>query len=147
VQFPSALPAQRTVRHTTMTRCDERRALELNNEARLYGWSPLNFVSRDIYRVRSWWRERLEPQAAGPDVKINIHSVDTANAARWVRIRPDTSSQPSRRIAVLARIRGPVNPSRMVGTSISRLLGAGVPVIATFSGPVPSCALVGRPSA
>src|SRR5262249_45376816 len=44
LQFPSALPAQRTARHTTITRCDERRTLELNHEARLYGWSPLNFI-------------------------------------------------------------------------------------------------------
>ena len=53
LQFPSALPAQRTVRHSTITRCDERRTLELNHEARLYGWSPLDFVGRDVYWVRS----------------------------------------------------------------------------------------------
>ena len=48
LQFPSALPGQRTVRHATITQCDERRTLELNHEARLYGWSPLNFIGRDI---------------------------------------------------------------------------------------------------
>jgi hypothetical protein len=77
LQFPSALPAQRTVRHTTITRCDERRTLELNHEARLYGWWTIDVISRDVYRVRSWWRERLEPPAAGADVKIIITTVDT----------------------------------------------------------------------
>ena len=61
LQFPSALPAQRTVRHATITRCDERRTLELNHDARLYGWSPLNFIGRDVYWGRSRWRERPEP--------------------------------------------------------------------------------------
>src|SRR5437867_4100613 len=70
LQFPSALPTQRTVRHSTITRCDERRTLELNHEAGLYGWSPLNFIGRDVYRVRSRWWERPEPPAAGPEVKI-----------------------------------------------------------------------------
>jgi hypothetical protein len=77
LQFPSALPAKRTVRQGTITRCDERRTLELNHEARLYGWSPLNFIGRDVYRVRSRWRERPEPPAAGPVVKITINTVDT----------------------------------------------------------------------
>jgi hypothetical protein len=77
LQFPSAVPAQRTVRHSTITRCDERRTLELNHEARLYGWSPLNFIGRDVYWVRSRSRERPEPPAAGPEVKITINTVDT----------------------------------------------------------------------
>src|SRR3954466_15557983 len=77
LQFPSALPAQRTVRHTTITRCDERRTLELNHEAQLYAWSRLNFIVRDVYSVRSWWRQRPEPPAAGADVKITVNTVDT----------------------------------------------------------------------
>src|SRR4029434_2878015 len=32
LQFPSPLPAQRTARHSTIIRCDERRTLELNHE-------------------------------------------------------------------------------------------------------------------
>src|SRR4029453_8398892 len=40
LRFPSALPAQRTARHSAIPRCDERRILELNHEARLYAWSP-----------------------------------------------------------------------------------------------------------
>ena len=53
LQFPSALPGGTPVRHTTITRCDERRTLELNHEARLYGWSPLDFIGSDVYWVRS----------------------------------------------------------------------------------------------
>ena len=77
LQFPSPLPAERTVRHATITRCDERRTLELNHEARLYGWSPIRVTGRDVYRVRSWWRARPEPPAGGADVKIIIDTVDT----------------------------------------------------------------------
>jgi hypothetical protein len=77
LQFPSALPAQRTVRYSTITRCDERRTLELNHEARLYGWSLLDFIGSDVYWVRSLWRKRPEPPAVGPEVKITINTVDT----------------------------------------------------------------------
>src|SRR5262245_43642936 len=65
LEFPSAPPAQRTVRHTTITRCDERRALELNHEARLYAWSELDFMGGDVYWVRSRWRGRPDPPATG----------------------------------------------------------------------------------
>jgi len=77
VQFPSALPAQRTVRHTTITRCDERRTLELNHEARLYGGSPIDFTRRDVQWLRSMLRARPETPAAGADVKIIVNTVDT----------------------------------------------------------------------
>jgi hypothetical protein len=77
LQFPSALPDQRAVRHATITRCDERRTLELNHEARLYGWSPLDFIGRDVYWVRSRWRKKPEPPAAGPEVKVTVNAVDT----------------------------------------------------------------------
>jgi hypothetical protein len=77
LQFPSALPAQSMVRQATITRCDERRTLELNHEARLYGWSPLDFIGRDVYWAGSQWRKRSEPPAAGPEVKITINTVDT----------------------------------------------------------------------
>ncbi len=76
LQFPSALPARRTVRHSTITRCDERRIVELNHDARLYGWSPLNLIGRDVQSVRSRWRRR-EPPGAGAEVKITINTVDT----------------------------------------------------------------------
>jgi len=65
------------VRHTTITRCDERRTLELNHEARLYGSSPLNFIGREVYWTRPWWRQRPEPSAAGADVRIIIRTVDS----------------------------------------------------------------------
>ena len=76
--FPSAMTAQKTVWHATITRCDERRTLKLNHEARLYAWSPLNFIiGRDVDRVRSRWRKRPGPPAAGAAVKITINTVDT----------------------------------------------------------------------
>src|SRR5262245_25251109 len=77
LQFPSALPAQRTVRHTTIARCDERRTLELNYQARLYAWSPIDFTGRGVNWARSWSRERPEPLAAGAGVKITVNTVDT----------------------------------------------------------------------
>ena len=77
LQFPSGLPAPRTVRYSTITRCDERRTLELNHEARLYGSSPITFVRRDVNWVRARLRERPEPPASGADVTITINTVDT----------------------------------------------------------------------
>lgn len=77
LEVRSASTAQRTVRHSTITRCDERRTLELNHEARLYGWSPLAFIGGNAYPVRSRWRGRSEPSALRADVKITINTVDT----------------------------------------------------------------------
>jgi hypothetical protein len=77
LQFPSAVPAHRTAQFGDITRCDERRTLALNHEARLYGWLPVNVTGRDVYSVRSWWRKTPEPPTAGADVKITINTVDT----------------------------------------------------------------------
>ena len=77
LQFSSTLPPQKMVRHATVTRCDERRTLDLNHEARLYGWSPLSAVGRDVSWARSWWRVRPQPPTGGPEVKITISTVDT----------------------------------------------------------------------
>ena len=77
LQFPSDLPAPSSVRNSTITRCDERRSLQLNHEARLYGWSAITFIGRDDYWVRSRLRERPEPPTAGADVTITINTVDT----------------------------------------------------------------------
>jgi hypothetical protein len=76
LQFPPAVPAPRTVRQSTITRCDDRQTLELNHEARLYAWSTLSFIDRDVHWVRSRWRQRPEPPT-GPDVKVTIDTVDT----------------------------------------------------------------------
>jgi hypothetical protein len=77
LQFQSALPAQQTAQHATITRCDERRTLELNQDAQLYGWSPVDFIGRDVYWSRSWWREKPEPSPPGADVKITVDILDT----------------------------------------------------------------------
>jgi len=77
LQFPRALPTQRTARHSTITRCDERRILELNDDARLYAWSSGDFSDTDVHRVRSSRRERHDPPTAGAEVKITVNTVDT----------------------------------------------------------------------
>ena len=82
LESPSAVLGPSTVRYATITKCDERRTLELNHEARLYGWSPLNFVGRDVYWLRSRWQEIPEPATAGVDVKITINTVDTGERRR-----------------------------------------------------------------
>jgi len=82
LQFPSTLPAQRTVRQATITRCDERRLLELNHEARLYGWSPLDSGGRDVYWIPLRWWQRRGPPAADADVKITITTRDTGERRR-----------------------------------------------------------------
>jgi hypothetical protein len=78
LQFRFPLPAQRTVRHTTITQCDDRRILELNHDARLYARWPLN-SGRDLYWLLSRWWQRPEPLAAGADVKVTIDTVDTGD--------------------------------------------------------------------
>jgi len=101
LEFLSASPGQRTARHATITRCDERRTLELNHEARLYAWSPLNVSARDVYWVHSRWRKRPEPPTAGPEVKVTITTVDTGErrqvgsySARHVITTITTDSSP-----------------------------------------------------
>ncbi len=101
LRFPSALPAQHAVRHTTITHCDERRTLELNDDARLYASSPLNFIGESLYRVRAWRQAKREPPATGADVKITIHTVDTGErrqlgsySARHVITTTTTDSSP-----------------------------------------------------
>ena len=101
LQFPTALPAQRTVRHSTITRCDERRILQLNDDARLYVRSPLDFNDRDVHRVGSWRQEGPERPTFGAEVKITINTVDTGErrqvgsySARHVITTITTESSP-----------------------------------------------------
>ena len=77
LQVPTALPTQRNVRHSTITRCDERRILQLNDDARLYIQSPLDFIGPDVHRVRPSRQERRERSTSGAEVKITINTVDT----------------------------------------------------------------------
>jgi hypothetical protein len=77
LNFPSAVPGQPTIRHIAITRCDERRSIEVNDDARLYAWSALDFIGRDVYWVRSRRRRRTEPATFGAEVKIIINTVDT----------------------------------------------------------------------
>lgn len=75
--FPSAVPGHRTMRHIAITRCDERRSVEVNDGARLYAWSALDFIGRDVYWVPSRWWRRTEAPTFGAEVKIIIDTVDT----------------------------------------------------------------------
>jgi hypothetical protein len=77
VRFPSTVPAQRTMRHTAITRCDERRRLDVNDEARIYASWPVDVIGRDLFVVRPWWRHRSEPRPTGAEVKIIVNTVDT----------------------------------------------------------------------
>jgi hypothetical protein len=75
--FPSAVPGHPTMRHIAITRCDERRSIEVNDDARLYARSAIDFIGKDVYWVRSRWRRRTEPATFGAEVKIIINTVDT----------------------------------------------------------------------
>ena len=77
LDFPSAVPGPRTMRHIAITRCDERRSIEVNDDARLYASSALDFLGRDVYWVRSHWWRRTEPTTSGAEVKIIVDTVDT----------------------------------------------------------------------
>jgi hypothetical protein len=65
------------MRHIAIARCDERRRIEVNDDARLYAWSAFDFIARDVNRVRSRWWRRTEPPAFGAEVRIIINTVDT----------------------------------------------------------------------
>jgi hypothetical protein len=137
LQFPTALPTQRTVRHSTITRCDERCTLELNDDARLYIRLPLDFNGRDVHRVLSWQQERRERPNFGAEVKITINAVDTGErrqvgsySARHVITTtttdsgPDANTRPSESIEDGWYIDLPPAECRDAGDSHAVLIGS-----------------------
>jgi hypothetical protein len=78
LDFPTAIAAAHTVKHVVITRCDERRRLELNEEARIYSSAPIEDMTAHERLMRLAAGRR--PQAVlltGADVKIIVDAVDT----------------------------------------------------------------------
>ena len=80
LDFPPTIPSVRTRRHVAITRCDERRAIDLNEEARTYASVPLADMAEHARRFRLTTPRR--PAVLTPaDVQIVIDSVDNRRAA------------------------------------------------------------------
>jgi hypothetical protein len=85
MEFPRTARPPRSVRNSTITRCDDQRIFELNDDARLYASSRRLVTSAAVAVTLPG--ERLAPVggASGPkmsDVKITVNSVDTGERRR-----------------------------------------------------------------
>jgi hypothetical protein len=76
-QVSAITGAKRAHIGTTITQCDERRTLLLNEEAKTYAYSPIEDPSVDLQRARLAASRRPQPGPAGGDVTITIDAVDT----------------------------------------------------------------------
>ena len=85
LDFPATIPNAHTQRHVAITRCDERRTLQLNEEARTYSSTSIEDMA--VYERRLRLTVRRMPQAvpAGADVKISVDSVDTGERRQFGR--------------------------------------------------------------
>ena len=76
LQFPPT--ANTTVApYITITRCDDRRTLELNPEARTFASSAIEEMTEHVQRQRAAASSRPPIISTGANVKITIDSVDT----------------------------------------------------------------------
>jgi hypothetical protein len=77
LDFPATIPAAHTVKYVAITRCDERRTLELNEDARTYASTSIADMAAHVRRL--WLAAGRRPQAVttGADVKVIVDSVDT----------------------------------------------------------------------
>jgi hypothetical protein len=75
--FDFPFPTAHRDRRVTITRCDERRILHLNESTRTYAVLPIENRRRDLGWFRLWtWRRPPAPET-GADVSITVDSVDT----------------------------------------------------------------------
>jgi hypothetical protein len=82
VDFPPYVTAKtgstRTHIRTTITQCDERRSVRLNDEAKTYAYSPIEDPSFYLRRAAQLAASRTpQPERTGGDVTITIDAVDT----------------------------------------------------------------------
>lgn len=76
----TAIGVKRTRLGISITQCDERRTLLLNDEARTYAYSPIEDVSEHLTRVRrAAGRAPPREMTTGDDMTITIDSVDTGD--------------------------------------------------------------------
>jgi hypothetical protein len=79
--FPRTLPTGNRQSQISITRCDERRTLLLNEHARTFAWLPIEDLAERLRWVRLAARRRPQPVETGPEVTITVDSVDHGGAA------------------------------------------------------------------
>jgi hypothetical protein len=74
---PRTLPTVNRQSQISITRCDERRTLLLNEHARTFAWLPIEDLAERLRWFRLAARRRPQPVQTGPEVTITVDSVDT----------------------------------------------------------------------
>jgi hypothetical protein len=77
-------PSTRT--HVLITRCDERRTIQLNDEARTYASMPIEDAAARVQRLRETGAVAPRPMAPGAEVKVIIDAVDTGERRQVGRL-------------------------------------------------------------
>ena len=72
LKFPPTVKTRVTPPYITITRCDERRSLELNPEARTFASSAIEDMTEHAQRLRAAASGRSPISASGANVKITI---------------------------------------------------------------------------
>jgi hypothetical protein len=100
LQFPATVPATSAPSYITITRCDERRTLELNPEARTFASLPIEDLKDHAQRLRAITSgastaasprttppmSRQPVATSGANVTITIDAVDTGERRRVGRV-------------------------------------------------------------
>jgi hypothetical protein len=99
--FPAIIPTAHTQKHVAITRCDERRTLELNEESRTYASTAIEDVAAHERRLRLAAGRGPQAVLIGTEVKITVDAVDTGerrqigrHAARHVITTTTTTPSP-----------------------------------------------------
>jgi hypothetical protein len=77
LDFPPNIPTAHTHKHVAITRCDDRRILELNEETRTYASMPIEDMAVHVRGLRLAAGRRPQAVLTGADVKVTIDAVDT----------------------------------------------------------------------
>ena len=77
ILLPPTVSEPRTHQSTTITLCDERRRVELNDDARTYIVMPLDDLAEHLKLARARASRMPPPDTSGPEVRIIVDSVDT----------------------------------------------------------------------
>jgi hypothetical protein len=101
LDFPPTIPTAHTQKHVAITRCDDRRILQLNEETRTYASTPIEDMAVHVRRLRLAAGRRPQAVLMGADVKVVIDAVDTGerrsigrHTARRVITTTTTSPSP-----------------------------------------------------
>jgi len=84
-EFALSIPSLRVRRHASITQCDERRQMLLNEESQTYVDSPIEDMAEHVRLARLRARRHPQPEANGPEVKIVFDSVDTGERRQMGR--------------------------------------------------------------